>query len=751
MLYASNNGKWCCYAHNNCDPKQQGCIELIEVDSGNTKKLFPSVRSDIVTTLSFTEDSQHIIAVFDDHMYCVFDLTLGKCCRESDIYLDGRHWKDRRLYCQKIGDPVYACETREEDEATSASVVLLTHDMMQETKLFRFSSIKERSALIVFSPEQKAFIFHDDKKSLLQVYDIELGQIRTVFRSVSNVGELPQTLHLYHERPAECLLLYEYECYQVPFGRQAKVGKYETYHVKEAKTLSGNRDLSTQLAFRRFSGYCSHYVLVADEVNNYEWDLFSNHIQLKYDTEQTDIENMIPDRIHRNIILLHSDLGITVFHELDFDKTIPLKLDGFYMKAHDYSALTGQLAVLFVKPGQAVVEIVTIASGQSEIVLSEHIPEETNFEEMDVCYDSGGRRLLIQLPHALYEYRTDRKDLHELRFDLFREDDMFLHAGYDHDLLNVITGYQTVEAPYAVIWCSQFRREKDPEKGYCYTYYRSYLLPQQEEWLERFIQDRQKTAVRIDGILKDEMEDFDLGQGYDEEDLLLSEWMNHHDVVIRQGILIPHGTDDINLFLTGFDDMQKARERWDRDKEYFNAVLMLDDIQELEEQEKKYKENASWPVRYYKDRLYCFAWNPDLYHRSYHDIGFSYYDTKTGACILMTGIETLELKYLKQIRNDDLEHLFEKPVINPNEPEPGWPIYKVDWTADDVQPWTEDYNIYYFRRGKFGRVSRFPENWDYKARQIYYSPGVCVKNCSFIGAVYEGEIKAVLRRSGAIV
>ena len=116
----------------------------------------------------------------------------------------------------------------------------------------------------------------------------------------------------------------------------------------------------------------------------------------------------------------------------------------------------------------------------------------------------------------------------------------------------------------------------------------------------------------------------------------------------------------------------------------------------------------------------------------------------------MTDYEALELRYLKQIREESLEEAFERPLINPTEPEFPWHRYG-DWNVDDVQPWTDVYNAYYLSSGEFGRISRFPEDWKYKTKQIIYSPGVCVRNCYFGNARFEGEIKAVLRRSGGIL
>ena len=748
--YVSNDGKWLCYAHNNSDPKMQGCIELIKVDTGETKKLFPSVRSDCVTTFTFTEDSYHIIAVFDNSLYCIFDLESGKCSGETKIPAGGKPWTGAKLYCKAYGQPVFMSR---EEEGQWISVYLLTQDMLQDQELFSFISIKERPPLLAFSSAKGVFLFFDDDKDLLQAYDIETKQIRTVFKPSNSGIEPPYLLQIYREKQEECLLFYKYECYQIPFGRRARTGQYEVYRTEEAKMLSGNRDLPMNLVFGQFSGYCSHHVLLVDEVNNYEWDLFSNSVQLRYDPEQTGIENLLPDRMHRDIILLHADLGLSVFHELKFDRNIQLRMDGFLMGAHDYSSAAGKLAVLFAKPGEVAVKVVTIATGLTELVFSEHIPEEMMYREIDLCFDTEGKALLIQLPYGLYEYRTDIKTIQKLKFDLFREGELYLHAGYDSDYLNIITGYQITAEPFFKVWCSQFRRTGDSETGYSYSYYRTYHLPYTEEWQERFLWDRRQADIGVDGILEDEMSDYDLGISRQGNHLILSEWVEEHDVTIRQGILIPHVAKDMPLYLAGYNDMQKARKRWDADRADFRVDLGLGEFTDIDEDidDIDCPEDETWPVRYYKDRIYGFSWSPDDEHRSsYRDAGFTYYDPESGACILMTDYEALELRYLKQIREESLEEAFERPLINPADPEFSWQRYG-GWNADEVQPWTDVYNVYYTSTGEFGRISRFPEDWKYRTKQLIYSPGVCVKNCYFGNVRFEGEIKAVLRRSGAIV
>ena len=217
--------------------------------------------------------------------------------------------------------------------------------------------------------------------------------------------------------------------------------------------------------------------------------------------------------------------------------------------------------------------------------------------------------------------------------------------------------------------------------------------------------------------------------------------------------MIPHVANDIPLYLAGYDDIYTVRRRWDADRADFRIDLGLGDFTDIDENidDTGSLEEKKWPVRYYKDRIYGFSWWQDDEHRSsYRDAGFTYYDPETGACILMSGDETLELRYLKQIREESLEEAFERPLINPTDPEFTWQRYG-DWTVDEVQPWTELYNVYYLSTGEFGRISRFPEDWKYKTKQISYSPGVCVKNCYFGNARFEAEIKAVLRRSGAVL
>lgn len=768
MIWASNDGEWCCYNYNHYGKEKQGCVTMFHVGTGLKRKLFPDISCQAVTLVSFTEDSRHVIVVYDTQILCVFELSTGKKVLQIRYSEKRREWASRSLYCAGFHDTVfildegsekYAAEDTEDpaidagDEAENTyhhqmqynrcRVLRLSDDLMNEEELFSFACAKFTSLVFRYLPFLNAFLYYDSQARCFYTYDIRNRTVVMALPSLSGEMIPPMYVSLLSETNMECMVYYEDRCCRVSMDPHARNDIVEVYEASEAVRLAHEINMKEGLHFDEASYHMSPYLHLTDELNSYEWDLFSGTVHMKYMAVHSHILDMKIDREHHTEVLLHGNNTLSVFNGTHFDRNICLGMQGYSIIEFDYHPGEQTAAILFLKPGHVVARLVHTDCDYDEEIFSSMLEGEINlFANGQISFSNDGKKIVIQLPLAIYEYSIAERRIRQLKFTGFDEDQVYLYARFDEEVLNIVTGFGIKNKPYIQAICTQYKYVPDGSGEDGYIKIRTYVVPCGKEWTECLLIDAGSKEFDIKDAVEEDILDEEIDPEWDEEETV-DDWMDLATPQFSFGVLLPVVSADHKMYLYGFArnyNMKQIRQ--------FCEKLNSRDLKPDEDIADLYP--MKWEAAYWKERI-CVLFYDRMTDNSKLGLEYQYYDRKTGSCILTDDNRTVEMYLNNNILNREVFRGFLDRPINPNKPHSRHTKVRPAWQPRDIQPLDEGHNMYYFPDGEFGVISRYPDGWKYSIRRIYHSPGVCIKNCDFAFASFEGDETAVVRRAGGLM
>lgn len=497
----SNDGHW--LATKVQEPSPDGIILYVNIfDLNNTKdspkQLFANEKYERITAFNFTDDSQSILILFDDTVYC---FNLKTCQNNYNYELD--FFKHTELFAASGLSNIYTYtaeydslsiepyggwEDDEEEDRIYCEIREFCPYNQTEKTIYEFTGAFGTTPTVKYVSHNSSFLLYNYDNSCIERFECNSQSVIPVFEELTCEDDVPPSaIHQSTEDKDVYFVMYPNVCFEGTidtYGNSSILKKYSLSGI--SKLLSGN-DSSDELIFLTSVAPSDNRFLIRNDTNTYEWDTKNETLNLRYNCVFYNCEGLLVDETRNLAILIHQYNGVTIFsgNPPKLENQFCFRENGYFIGNAHYNEKCALLAMTFVRSDHEKVMILDLMTGEYKFVYSTLHKSESI---QNLCFDDRGERLLILTQYQCLEYEISQPNNGlSLVTEAFENERLAMAYYTNKEIEVVVVEHSCITTPRVDSRCDFYKRiSADEKNNYVRQWY--YILPTlKEEQYQYFI------------------------------------------------------------------------------------------------------------------------------------------------------------------------------------------------------------------------------------------------------------------------
>lgn len=299
------------------------------------------------------------------------------------------------------------------------------------TMIYDFGGIPGTYPVSKYFPKQNCFLLFNGRNRQLERFSCDTNTSEIVYEelNIENDRETPSSIQYCPERQNECYVIYPTQSYSITIdeNREQILMKYNVSALNGM--LNDDEDMEELIFYPNITPSYNRFIIRNSE-NTYEWDTINDTLIHRYNTQLYECRDFIYDKTHKLAILVHQFNGVSVFggEPLALSNSFCFPNPEYYAGGCCYHEGTMQLAIMFCKASHEYVEIISLDTGEREIVFSTLLAYDTL---ESIQFHPSGKYLLITLGSSCMEYDCTTQKLYTV--DQAEKNELYIDGCYTEE------------------------------------------------------------------------------------------------------------------------------------------------------------------------------------------------------------------------------------------------------------------------------------------------------------------------------
>ena len=443
FMQISNDGHWLAVKVQPEIPTEEGAhAALFDLTSMKDKpiRLIPPQKGQVLTSLSFTGDMQHLLLLIDRHYLCCFHIPDGSL-KYAEMVADFMNHTD--LYTKDSESPVYAftseynefefdvdasylsdenegdddqfdMDDEWEESGSKMEIPCILYKWYPTSKrieeLYSFVSTPGTLPAASYFHSTNCFLLYNYTNKCLEKFDCDFLLAEPVWENITWRNGNPAFILPSTDSPNECYLMYPDVCYEMDLSSEQEDGIIMAYSVGPMNKLLTEYELEIEdgLRIQTETVPSGNRILVRSDRTVYEWNTSMDSLTPRYNSVYYGCTGLIADPSHNRSILVHQYNGVSIFENYDKRLTVAycFPFIDYYVEDCAYHEETQHLALRFCRPGHEFIKVMDLSDSSNRVIFS---AMKNDFTESMNFNPDGSYLLICTLDSCMeYEFQTNR-------------------------------------------------------------------------------------------------------------------------------------------------------------------------------------------------------------------------------------------------------------------------------------------------------------------------------------------------------
>lgn len=495
----SNDGHWLAAKVQESSP--DGIILYVNIfdlkkTKDSPKQFFANEKYKRISSFNFTDDSQNLLILFDNTVYC-FDIQTNKKIYDQQFTF----FKHTELFAASGLSKIYAYtaeydslsvnpyggwEDYEEEDRIYCKIRELCPYNQTEQTIYRFTGAFGTSPTVKYLSHNCSFLLFNYDKNCIERFECKSHSVIPVFEELTCENNVPPSaIHQSMDNKDVYFVMYPDVCFEGTIDIYGYSSILKEYFISGVAKLLSDSGSYEELHFLTSVAPSNNRFLIRNDINTYEWDTKNETLNLRYNCVFYNCTDLLVDEMRNLVILVHQYNGVTIFsgNPLKLENQFCFQEIGYFIGNACYNENCALLAMTFVRADHEKVMILDLTTGEHKFVYSTLHKSESI---QNLCFDDSGEYILISTQYQCLEYEISHPNKRlNLVTEAFENERLAMVYYTNKEIEVVVVEHSCVATPRIDSRCDFYKRISGDEKNnYVRQWY--YILPTLKEELYKY-------------------------------------------------------------------------------------------------------------------------------------------------------------------------------------------------------------------------------------------------------------------------